>query len=195
MGIELKLILGVVSSVLALICFLPYIRDVLKRKTEPHMYSWLVWTVLQTIGVSAQFSEGAGYGAWALAIGVFFCFVIFILSFKFGTKNISRFDTVCLVASLVAIVVFLGLENAVWAVILVSVIDFFGFLPTFRKGYQEPHTETVSTFIMSAICNALSLLALQNYTAPTIIYVASLLFTNSSFSLMIVLRRRWLSAK
>ena len=89
---EIKLFFGVGSSILAVVCFAPYIKDILSRKTEPHRYSWLVWTILQTVGVMAQIKEGAGYGAWPLADGAVFCFSIFLLSFKYGTKNISKFD-------------------------------------------------------------------------------------------------------
>ena len=190
---DFKLIFGIASSILAIVCFIPYITDILKRKTEPHTYSWLVWTILQTVGVMAQLKEGAGYGAWALGIGAFFCFVIFILSLKYGTKNISRFDTFCLLASVVTIMMYLGIENPVWAVVAVAATDFVGFLPTFRKGFQEPFTETASTFAMSGVANVLSIIALQNYNLTTVFYIATLFFTNFSFASMILLRRRVLN--
>jgi len=189
---EIKLFFGIASSIIAVVCFIPYIIDILKRKTEPHMYSWLIWTILQTIGVMAQLKEGAGYGAWALAIGAVFCFSIFLLSFKYGTRNISKFDTFCLIASICTIIIYFAIENPVWAIIAVAIVDFVGFLPTFRKGFEEPDTETVSTFVMSATANVLSLIALQNYNVTTVFYIASLFFTNSSFAIMILLRRRLL---
>lgn len=189
---EIKFLLGVISTAIAVVCFIPYIKDILKRKTEPHTYSWLVWTILQSVGVMAQLKEGAGYGAWALAVGAFFCFTIFLLSFKYGTKNISKFDLTCLVASLFAIAIYIFIENPIYAIISVALIDFVGFLPTFRKGFEEPFTETTSTFILSAIANLLSILALQNYTVTTVLYIASLLFTNSSFATMILIRRKTL---
>jgi hypothetical protein len=190
---EVKLFFGIASTVLAVVCFAPYIKDILARKTEPHRYSWLIWTILQTVGVMAQMKEGAGYGAWALAIGAVFCFTIFLLSFKYGTKNISQFDVACLVASLGAIGIYFFITESIWAIIAVAIIDFVGFLPTFRKGFQEPFSETISTFIMSATANVLSLIALQNYNLTTVLYIASLLVTNSSFAIMILLRRKILN--
>lgn len=190
---EIKLIFGVASVVLAIVCFLPYVRDIVRKKTEPHMYSWLIWTILQIVGVAAQIKDGAGYGAWALSVGAFFCFVIFLLSFRYGTKNISKFDLACLIAALCAIGVYIFLKNPVWATIVVSVIDFVGFLPTFRKGFQEPFSETASTFVMSAVANVLSIVALQNYSVTTVLYIGSLFFTNSSFATMVLLRRRQLN--
>ncbi len=187
---DFKLYIGVLSTIIAVICFYPYIRDIIKKKTEPHMYSWLVWTVLQIVGVAAQLKDGAGYGAWALAVGAFFCFVIFILSFWYGTKNISKFDIACLVASLCAIGIYLFIKDPVWATVVVALVDFGGFLPTFRKGFEEPFTETVSTFALSASANALSIIALQHYSVTTVLYIGSLFVTNSSFATMILLRRK-----
>jgi hypothetical protein len=69
------------------------------------------------------------------------------LSFKYGTKNISKFDIFCLIASLFAIIVYVNINNPVWVIIVVATIDFVGFLPTFRKGFQEPFFETPSTFV------------------------------------------------
>lgn len=187
---DIKLFFGLASSFVAIVCFVPYLIDIVKKKTEPHMYSWLIWTVLQVVGVMAQLKDGAGYGSWALAIGAFFCFAIFLLSFKYGTKNISKFDIFCLISSLLAIIIYININNPVWAIIVVATIDFVGFLPTFRKGFQEPFSETPSTFVMSAMANFLSLLALQNYSLTTVLYIASLFVTNSSFATMIYLRKR-----
>lgn len=186
---EFKLIFGIFSVAIAIVCFFPYFRDIFKRKTEPHMYSWLIWTILQGVGVAAQLKDGAGYGAWALAIGAFFCFAIFLLSFKYGTKNISTFDFACLVAALCALGVYFFVQNPLWATLLVALVDFVGFLPTFRKGFHEPFSETPSTFLLSGLANLLSFIALQNYTTITVFYLASLFITNVSFAVMILVRR------
>lgn len=186
---ETKLILGIISSIIAVVCFIPYFRDIFLRKTQPHAYSWLVWTILQVVGVLAQLKDGGGYGAWALGVGAISCFIIFLLSFKFGTKNISRFDFVCLLACLIAVLFYFKLSNPVWAILVVTGIDFVGFLPTYRKGWQEPDTETVSTYIMSASSNLISILALQNYTVTTVFYIASLFFTNTIFASVVLLKR------
>lgn len=189
---EIKLFLGLLSTVVAVGCFLPYIRDILRGTTQPHMYSWLVWSLLQTVGVIAAFQAGAGYGAWALSAGTFFCITIFILSFKYGTKNISRYDALCLVGALGAFALYFGLADALLAVIVVALIDFIGFIPTMRKAYEEPQSETPSLFGLSAASNLLSILAIQQYSIVAVLYVASLFVTNSICFAIIVLRKRFL---
>lgn len=188
---DIKLVLGVVTALFALPTFIPYIRDIIAGKTEPHTYSWLIWTILQTIGVIAGLRAGGGYGLWGLALGAFFCSVIFLLSLRYGTKNITRFDAYCLAAALVTLALYLFTDNGLLAVSLVAVIDFVGFLPTFRKGWEEPYSETLFTFGLSAFGNLLSMFALQEYTLTTVLYVGSLLFTNTTFSLMLWYRRTY----
>ena len=101
----------------------------------------------------------------------------------------------CLVASLGAIIIYFSISNPVWAIIVVALVDFVGFLPTFRKGYEEPFTETTSTFVMSATANIFSLFALQNYNVTTVLYIASLFITNSLFAVMIFWRRSVLKSR
>jgi hypothetical protein len=187
---NIKLIFGICASIIAIVSFIPYLRDIFKKKTQPHIYSWLIWTILQAIGSAAQFKDGAGYGAWALTIGTIFCLSVFLLSLRRGTRNITRFDGLCLIASIIAIVIYLTLKNPVWAVIFITMIDFIGYLPTFRKGWQEPFTETVILYTFSIFANLFSLFALQNYTVTTALYIGSLVITNMAFVLMITIRRK-----
>ncbi len=189
---EVKLILGIVSSLLIIPQAVPYIRDILRRKTEPHIYSWFIWGTLQMIAALSQLKGGAGYGSWALIAGGIFCYTVCILSFRFGTKNITLFDRFCFVASLLSIGVYLFLENPLWAILFVTCIDLLAFLPTFRKGYQEPYTETASTFAISALANVLSILALQVYSTTTVLYMAVLFATNTIFTVMLLVRRKYM---
>ena len=169
---EIKLLLGIASAVISVISFFPYLRDIFRGKTRPHAYSWLIWAILQAVGAAAQLKSGGGYGAWVLIVGAVLCAGIFILSFKYGTGNITKFDQVCLFASLATLGCYLFFQNPFWAVLLVTATDLFGFLPTFRKAYVEPSTETSSTFILSAVANLLSLFAIQKYSLTTTLSIS-----------------------
>lgn len=190
---EYKLFFGIASSVAALLVFVPYFRDIFRLKTKPHAYSWLVWAILVAVGVAAAFKEGAGYGVWAATVSAVFCMIVFLLSLKYGTKNITRFDKYCLAGAALALGLYLLLNNPLFSVVVVSLVDFFGFLPTMRKGYEEPLTETPSAFALATFANTLSLFAIQNYTAVTVLYVASLVLTNAVMVFILLGRRRALS--
>ena len=187
---SIKLVLAIISSILAIVVFIPYFRDIFRKQTQPHMYSWLIWSILQIIGTAAALKAGSGYGSWSLAVGASFCFVVFLLSFKYGTKNIKRFDIFCLLAAFASLVFYLAVNNPLWSVILVALTDFIAFLPTMRKAYEEPGTETMSTYFLSAVANVVSILAVQAYSVTTLLYLVTLLITNSALCLILVSGRK-----
>jgi hypothetical protein len=190
---ELKTVSAIVATVIGVGCFIPYILDTFKRKTQPHIYTWLIWTILQATGVIAMFNNGAGIGVLALTIGTFFCAFVCIISIKYGTKNITMFDTICLIGALLSIGVYVFLHQPLLSVILISAIDFMGVLPTLRKAWIEPHTETLSMYALFLVSGCFSVMALHEYTATTVIYPATLVVINVLATLVIFFRRSSLS--
>ena len=187
---DYKLIFSILAIVLSIFAFLPYIRDIFKNKTKPHLYSWLVWSIVQTVGVLAMIKGGAEFGSWGLAIGCLFCILIFFLSFKYGTKNITKIDTILLIAALITIVIWLGEEDPLWSVILITIIDLLGFIPTYRKTYLAPNTETLDIYVFDVLSYGAAIVAIASYSLATTLYVSSLVLTNLVMVIIIVLRRR-----
>ena len=188
-NMDFKLFWALFSIVLTVIVFIPYIWDIFKKKTQPHIYTWLIWGILQSVATAAVLKGGGGYGSWSIAVGAFFCLSIFGLAFKYGTKNIKKFDLYCLIGAFLALIVYFLINNPLYSIILVATIDFTAFLPTFRKGYEEPYTETLLTFMLSALGNAISILALQNYSVTTMLYLITLFLTNSAFCIILLIGR------
>lgn len=187
---SIQLFFAILSSIIGIACFAPYIRDIFKHTTEPHPYSWLIWTILQTTAVVVMISDGAGMGVASLAIGAVLCGTIFLLSLRYGTANIKLFDVICLIGALIATAIYLFLQNALLSIIIISLIDFIAFLPTFRKAYEEPRSETASTFALSSISSILALFALSNFTLTTTLYLITLVITNATCVLIILIRRK-----
>ncbi len=187
---NIKVIFVIISSLVGISCFIPYIIDILKRKTKPHVYSWIIWTVLQLIGVMAMIDGGAGLGVMSLLIGAILCGFIFILSLFYGTHNIKIFDTICLIGAIISIIFYFFIHNTLLSIIIVTVTDLVGFMPTFRKSYEEPKTETISTYVLSSISSLFALFALSNITFTTSLYLISLIVSNGLCALIIFLRRK-----
>ena len=190
MATDYKTICAITAAVIGAGCFVPYILDIYKSKTKPHAYTWLIWTILQVTGVIAMYYSGAGIGILALAIGSVLCGYVFVLSLKHGTKNITTFDTVCLIGALGAIGVYIFLKDPLLSIILISAIDVAGFLPTLRKSWLEPYSETVSMFAFFAISGTFTILALKDYSFTTALYPATLMAINITATIVIVLRRQ-----
>jgi len=187
---SIKLILGTVSTILAIAGTLPYLINVLAKKTTPHIYTWLVWGIIQATSAIAMIINGAGFGSWPIIIGALSCFLIFLLSFKYGTKNITKFDTLCLILAIISIIIWIIQKNPLITVILLSVIDTLGFIPTYRKAYIEPQSETLSAFVICAAAYFFGILALQDYSVITAFYLITIFISNFVFVALIFLRRK-----
>jgi hypothetical protein len=186
---DYKVIISTVAVILAFVGYIPYLRDTINGKTTPHVYTWFVWGFVTAIAFALQVSGGAGVGAWITFAVVFVSFIIFILGLRHGKKDITKSDTVFLFLSLVALVLWLLAKQPVLSVILVATIDMLGFVPTIRKSWNKPYSETLFTYEINSFRHGLSLFALQQYSIVTWLYPASWTLANILFSIMLIVRR------
>ena len=189
----LTILFGSLSSVIAFVSFWPYLKDIIARKTTPHMYSWLVWTILQMMAVIAILRENAFWSALGVAVAGLVSLSVFLLSFKYGTKNVTLFDSICLGGAFAAIAVWIFANDVLLSIVLITLIDFIGFLPTYRKGYEEPHSETLFLYVCSAFSNIFALLSITQYSIESSLYVTSLIVSNVMFVGIVLMRRHKLS--
>lgn|SRR3989338_9108861 len=190
-----KIILAYISSLIAILCLIPYFVNVLFHKTKPHAFSWFIWSLLPGIAFFVQISEHAGAGAWISGASASACFIIFILSLFYGQIKFSKFDWVSLSGAIIALILWLVAKNPALSIIFLATTDAFGFLPTFRKSYYHPDQETLSRYIFSFVAWGLALLAVENYSVATWFYQASLLIINGIFVSLVLIRRKQLRRK
>lgn len=183
-------LLGIIASTLGFIGFAPYIWNILRGKTRPHIFSWYLWALFNGIAGFAQLSDGGGAGAWVNLSGcAFTLFIAVLATIKNGRKDIVRSDWYALWGAIAAIGIWLITQNPLWSVILITLIDMVAFYPTFRKGWLRPYEDMASVFSLSAIKHIIGIIALQNYTLTTWLFPASLVLTNIVFVAMILWRR------
>ena len=187
---DIKEAVFAVSILLTVVGYVYYFRDIFRGVTRPHAFTWLVWATLTAIAFLGQLSDDAGLGAWITGITAFVSFFIFFLAMTRGEKNITKTDKIFLGASVLAIIPWLLTNDPLISVVLVTVIDFLGFLPTIRKSIKKPHEETLIAYFTAGLKFMLSIIALDNYTVVTWLYPASLVLGNWLFVVMLVVLRR-----
>jgi len=186
---DIKLVFAIVGAVLSTIAAIPYIRDTLRGRTAPHMYTWLIWVITGAVAGAGAWHGNGGWGIIGHIVGTFFIIVIFLLSLKYGTRNIKRSDTVSLVVALLAIVVWVQLENPILSIFMISAIDAVGYFPTYRKLWEEPRSETLFTWILYCATVSLSFFSLYEYNFLTSLYPAVILTCNIVVVALCILRR------
>lgn len=187
---DYKIILGIISIILALVSFLPYLFNLLKNKTKPHVFSWFIWGLLMITGFFAQISRGGGSGAWITFVASILSFAIFFIAFfKYKIDYLQKIDWFCFFGALFGIFLWILTRNPLMAVIIITLTDAIAFIPTFRKAYNKPYEETTFLYLLSAFSWFFGLLALQSFNLTTVLYPASLVLTNSLFVTFLMLRR------
>lgn len=186
---DVKIIFSIIATIIGIIGFIPYLKDIFLKKTKPHAYTWLVWTITQGTAVAAMWYGGSGLGAMSLTITLLLVFGVFLISFKYGTKNITKSDTFILIIALSAVIAWWLLNQPLISVIMVSIIDFLGYIPSFRKTYQEPWSETLSSWLIFAFSNIIAILAFREYSFLTMTYISTLTIANLMLFLVSFIRR------
>ena len=175
---SIKTVYAVISVIIGTCSFFPYLRDIFLKKTKPHSYTWLIWTITQGTAMAGIWYGGGGLGALELTIGTMLVFAIFLFSLRYGTKNITKSDGVILLLALFAIFVWWQLKNPILAVLMACAIDTLGYVPSFRKSFHEPWSETLVAYTGFCIGNGFALLALREYNILTMSYLISISMAN-----------------
>ena len=182
---------GALAVALGLWASASYFYGLWKYKFRPHFFTWFIWTLLTVIALAAQISDSAGAGSWIMVLTAASCGVVTILAIFIGEKNITRSDWATFITALMAIPIWVITDNALYAVILVTVIDALGFYPTFRKSWVDPYSDSAFSFSLHAIKFIPSLFAMEKFSAVNITYPISLVALNGGFAVMLLARRQF----
>ncbi len=180
---------AIIAAILAIVGNVPYLRDIIRRRVEPHPYTWLVWTIVSCIVFFGQVAKGAGIGALPTAAAEIFTVIIFFFSLKHGFKNIRKIDTVFLIVALLGIVPWILTKDPTISVIIAVSIDFIAFLPTIRKTWESPSSETPLLYGMNVVRHILMIISLEAYNIATVLHSIAMIILNSCMTLMIVFRK------
>ncbi|OGI73690.1 hypothetical protein A3D42_00570 [Candidatus Nomurabacteria bacterium RIFCSPHIGHO2_02_FULL_41_18] len=187
---DYKIIISLISVALVFVGYGPYIRDIFRRKTTPHTFTFLVWGIASSITWALQVHGGAGVGAWITFAVSAVCIFIFFLCLKYGEKSITISDVVFLILALFSLFLWLVVKQPVLSVILVVLTDILGFGPTVRKSWNKPHSETLFTWWVAAFRHTLGIIALEKFNLFTLLYPVAWSAANVIFCLILIVRRR-----
>ena len=128
-----------------------YFISIFKRETRPHLFSWVNWGLIISIGAYAQLKLGGDLSAYMLLFVGITCWFIAFLSLFYGEKDIKRSDWAAFLSGLALIPVWVITKDPLLTLILIICIDILTFYPTVRKTYVDPSSEPpVSYFLGGA---------------------------------------------
>lgn len=173
-----------------------YIRDMVRGKTKPNLVTWGLWGFVPMIATGAALSVGAD--KWSTArifIAGFGPLLIFVTAFlvRQGYWKLSEFDYVCGFLSLISLGAWIIADSPSLAILLAAITDLLATLPTIRKAWKFPETETVYTYFVGIFTAAIIIPAIPVWNIENAAFQIYLLISN--VALFIIVMRGYFKKK
>jgi hypothetical protein len=191
--LDMKLVYSVLAFLVGTAAYIPYVRGMLAGRTKPHAYTWLIWSITLAIATAGLWYGGGGYAAVNLSIISVLTAGIYLLSLKYGTKNVTRGDFALLALTLAAVVPWIIFKDPTLSVLMVTAIDTAGYIPSMRKSFAEPWSESLVTWAMFTLMGLFLILALDRYNLLTVIYIGASMVANLILIGICLVRRQAVS--
>ena len=186
-----KAFLSAVAIALTFIAFLPYIQSILRGRTRPHVFSWVIWGSTTFVVFLAQLADKGGAGAWPIGVsGVVTLYIAYLAYRKKTDKTITRTDGLFFILAMTSLPLWYLTTDPLWAVVILTIVDVLGFGPTFRKAYVYPFEEQLRLYAIMSARNIIAITALEHYSLTTVLFPAVIAVACLVFVLMVVSRRR-----
>lgn len=184
---------AIISSVFYFVGILPYFRDTLKWRTLPHPFSYFVWFILTGFNTGVLFFQWEYTSLIPAALNTLSCIIFTYYGIR-AWKNIeiNSFDYGFLILALLLFPFYLYTRDILMTVILSVLIDFLGYLPSFKKWWLQPWSETLFTFFIIGIAQLLILFTQENITLESGLFWGYAFLVNMIFITSIAARRYYL---
>lgn len=185
-----RYLLLIISSIMIVASTLPYLIDIVKKKTKPRVVSWFNWALLGTIAGFAALADGQIPAAMLSFASALEALLVVTLGMYYGDRHFERFDILCQIGAAIGLLLWLAFDSPLTAIIAVTTVDFIAALPTYKHIWQKPFEETPLAFIICSFASILTLFAVTNSSLTGLVYPIYILLANTTMSVLILLRRR-----
>jgi hypothetical protein len=153
------------GAILNLIGSSSYVVATVKGTTKPNRVTWFLWALIPIIAFSAQLSEGVGLQALMTFMVGFGPALVFVASFmnRKSVWNLTNFDFMCGGLSVLGLVLWLVTKEGNLAIALSIAADGLAALPTVRKAYRAPETESAYVYLLAMISAVITLLTIDKW--------------------------------
>ena len=149
-------LLGFVSGILAVLAYVPYLRDTRRGRTTPSRTSWGIFAALSLINIANQLALGATNSVWVVVGFAFSSVVIFVASIRRGVGGFAALDVACVAVSLAGLTAWLVLQTpTIWLACNLAIAS-AGLVPTVVKAFHDPESETLVTWLVGGVSSVLA---------------------------------------
>ncbi|MBI3342117.1 hypothetical protein HY024_03255 [Candidatus Curtissbacteria bacterium] len=169
---------AIVSAILIVVGDLAYLTQTIKGKNKPNKVTWFFWAFAPLLAFAAQIDQKIFWPSLLTLSSGLVALFIFFASFRNKNANwkITKFDIICGGLALLGLILWQITKVGNIAIAFSILADGAAALPTIKKAYLVPETETWFTFFMDTISSIILLLTLKTWN-----------FANTAFSLYLLI--------
>lgn len=153
--------LSVLSGLIFLYAFYPYIRAIVRKEARPRKATWLVWAAGDIIVLSGMIASGTISGQMvAASLGAT---SVFLLSMKYGEPGWTTRDKVCIVISSAALILWqvVGESNVGIGLSLVALA--VAAWPTYVSAWEDHRNEDRKAWFWFNLSSVFALAAIPGW--------------------------------
>jgi len=165
-----------------------YVRDTLRGTTSPNRVTWTLWGVEGVLAFSVEIQQRVGLASlMTLMLGLVPCAVV-VASFRNpnGVWKLGAFDVVCGAVSVGGLIFWAFINEPTVALASFVVADQMAALPTIRKSWLAPSSESPRLFFLGSANCAITLLTLTKLTTAGGLFPGCILVADLIMGLLIV---------
>lgn len=179
--------LGQISGLLLLIGGSTYIWQTLTGKVRPERATWFVYFTLGMISLWGQRAAGGTDSLWLTISQNLMTGIIFIISIFRGVGGLTKFDFKCLGLATLGVLLWALSRQPAVAILGVVFADAMGTLPTIRKAYKDPESESLFSWGIDIPAALLGVLSVGTLNIALLLYPGYLVVSISAVFVAILL--------
>jgi hypothetical protein len=170
-----------VAAAASLLAAFAYIRSMIRGKTNPNRVTWLMWSVAPFVATAAALSNGAGLAVTPVFMSGLSPFLVFAASLITNKAywKLSTFDYFCGALSALALALWFLTGNPNLAIVFAIASDALAAVPTLRKAWRNPETESCWPYIIGVFTPMVSFLVAATWGFSELAFPIYLISVNS----------------
>lgn len=174
------------SSVLAFVSYIVYIRAIVKGSAKPHRTTRFCTAIITIIAFASLLAQTSVSAVWLSGVFALGSVIIFLLSIRKGMGGWEPLDIACLVISLAGVALWQLTRDPVYGLMFSIGADLVSQIPMLVKTYRFPHTEVWTFYFLDVAAAAMVMLAAPKFSVQESVYPLYIMSIDGATILLIL---------
>jgi hypothetical protein len=183
-------LIGIAAGTLSFVAYPIYIAEILRGNTKPSAVTWWILALSNVMLAGSYFASGARDTMWIPVSYSCGFLAVAVLSLKYGEGGWTTLDKLCLCGAMGSVLPWYFFNSPQITLLCIVMVECFGLVPTIRKTYRRPLSESRAAWIIATVGGLLNVCAIETWTLAVAAYPFYVLVTNGAVAYLASSPRR-----